>query len=235
MELQRIAVLVDGDNISPVHASRILSEAAKLGRVDIARSYVNGANPSEWLSMAGFQGMHAGLGKNSADILLCIDAMEFALVHGIATFLIATSDGDFSHLAYRLREIGVDVRGLGEAKAPDGFRKACSTFEVLTVKKTVKPAEVIKVSPPLVQPNVCQPSALDQKIKGVIAQYREGPRGIRIAALGSLMKREHQIGKADLPEATWLKHLSNQSNLYEVDQRGPLAMVRNRISGIAAE
>ncbi|MEZ5723187.1 MAG: NYN domain-containing protein [Paracoccaceae bacterium] len=78
--------------------------------------------------MPGIRFVHAGTGKNAADLLLSIDAVELALREGYEMFVIASSDGDFSHLAIRLRETGHLVVGCGVATAPARFRTACSRF-----------------------------------------------------------------------------------------------------------
>ena len=53
-------------------------------------------------------------GKNSADIRLCVDAMDlcFSKDH-IDTFVILSGDSDFSPLASKLKENGKHVIGLG--------------------------------------------------------------------------------------------------------------------------
>jgi uncharacterized LabA/DUF88 family protein len=69
-------------------------------------------------------------GKNGADVRLVIDALELAyLREHIDTFVIASGDSDFCPLAYKLREIGRTVIGLGvrEATSPL-FVKACDEF-----------------------------------------------------------------------------------------------------------
>ncbi len=69
-------------------------------------------------------------GKNGADVRLVIDALELAyLRHHIDTFVIASGDSDFCPLAYKLREIGRTVIGMGvrEATSPL-FVKACDEF-----------------------------------------------------------------------------------------------------------
>ena len=43
-------------------------------------------------------------------------------------FCIVSSDGDFTRLASRLKESGMDVIGMGENKTPRSFRAACSVF-----------------------------------------------------------------------------------------------------------
>ncbi|MGR3593094.1 MAG: NYN domain-containing protein [Limimaricola soesokkakensis] len=221
MVAQRTAVLVDGDNMSPRHAARVLVEAGKLGRVDVARVYAAANHPSEWLSTPGYRLMHAGVGKNAADLLLSIDAMELALTGGIDSFLIATSDGDFLHLAQRLRERGLHVLGLGEKKAPLGFRLACTEFLVLpAVKNCDKPI-----------PDAGAFSEFDQKIRDMIAQHSTKGRGMRVAELNPKMHRLHGIRISALPEGNWRAYLSARPSLYALDPPGPEAMVRYRAEG----
>jgi len=69
-------------------------------------------------------------GKNGADVRIVIDALELAYLRGhIDTFVIASGDSDFCPLAYKLREIGRIVIGMGvrEATSPL-FVKACDEF-----------------------------------------------------------------------------------------------------------
>lgn len=232
MSTARIAVLVDGDNISHSFAPMILAKASTLGRIDIARSYVNGSNPSDWLSKPGFEGRHAGAGKNSADILLCIEAMELALVHGIEIFLIATSDGDFSHLAFRLREFGVLVHGVGEVKAPDGFRMACSIFTELAPKVAKpKPVPVAAPNPPKAISEPCCAADLDHKIRVEIREHSVGGCGMRIEHLSTVMRQKHGTLISQTPERSWRNYLNKRPELYDVDPRGPEAMVKFKPAG----
>ncbi len=69
-------------------------------------------------------------GKNGADVRLVIDALELAyLREHIDTFVIASGDSDFCPIAYKLREMGRSVVGMGvrEATSPL-FVKACDEF-----------------------------------------------------------------------------------------------------------
>src|SRR5438105_3166476 len=53
-------------------------------------------------------------GKNSADIRLCVDAMDLAYSkEHIDTFVIMSGDSDFSPLVSKLKELGKHVIGLG--------------------------------------------------------------------------------------------------------------------------
>lgn len=221
---RRIAVLVDGDNISPVHSPRIMAEAAKLGRVDLARVYGNASRPSDWLTTPGFRMIHAGCGKNAADVLLCIDAMELALTGDWAGFVIASSDGDFVHLAQRLRERGLEVLGIGEAKASAGFRGACATFTIIShaassVDNAIAKMAVQSVNTPLA-------SAFDHKIKAMVEKHSREGRGMKLSALSNAMKIAHQTQISAFSESSWRGYLTKRPRLYDLDPRGPDAMVR---------
>ena len=43
-------------------------------------------------------------------------------------FVLVSSDSDFTRLASRVREQGLDVYGIGQRKTPEAFRKACKRF-----------------------------------------------------------------------------------------------------------
>lgn len=221
---RRLALLVDGDNLSAKYAALLLSEAEKRGRVDVSRVYTSATTPSGWLTAPGFRLMHAGGGKNAADLLLSIDAMELALRSGIESFLIASSDGDMTHLAQRLREHGLDVLGMGEAKAPQGFRLACTQFMLL-------PAGVSASIGHCGRSGI---SELDRKIREMIASHSRGGRGMRIVDLAPKMHAAHGTKISGLPERNWRAYLSGRPALFEVDPRGPEAMVRFRPEGFAA-
>ncbi|MEC5414705.1 NYN domain-containing protein [Aurantimonas sp. C2-5-R2] len=221
--MRRVAVLVDGDNMSAKHSARVLSEADKLGRIDVARVYAAANRPSDWLTTPGYRFLHAGAGKNAADLLLSIDAMELALVGGIEAFVLATSDRDFTHLAQRLRERGLYVLGLGEHKATEDFRLSCTEFFPLSSGKS---------DPHLVAaPNGI--SDLDQKIRSMIAQQSVNGRGMLISLLGQKMHSAHGTQISTYPERTWRAYLSTRPTLYEIETRGPEAMVRFRSGGFA--
>ncbi len=218
MSAERIALLVDGDNIGATHSKDILSYARKLGRVDVARVYGGAHHSCDWLNAPGYRVMHAGAGKNAADVLLCIDAMELALTGGLQTFAVATSDGDFTHLSQRLRERGLHVLGLGEAKAPECFRMACSTFVQLGATRLI--------------PTVTS-ADFDRRIRAMIQQHTEKGSGMRLVDLAREMSRTHGTQISTYPERSWRAYLANRSNLYALDPRGPEAMVRYKPAGFA--
>ena len=69
-------------------------------------------------------------GKNSADIRLCVDAMDLAFSkEHIDTFVIVSGDSDFSPLVSKLKENGKHVIGLGMADSTSELlRDNCDEF-----------------------------------------------------------------------------------------------------------
>jgi hypothetical protein len=67
-------------------------------------------------------------GKNSTDITLVIDAMDLMHSGRFDGFCLVSSDSDFTRLAARIREQGIDVYGIGQQKTPPSFRQACTRF-----------------------------------------------------------------------------------------------------------
>ncbi len=156
----RVAILIDGDNLSPDLAGEITKKSENLGALTIRRVYGCAKTRPRWERAPGFRFIHAGSGKNAADVLLSLDALEVALGGLAETFVIASSDQDLSHIARRLRERGRRVIGMGEAKAPAAFRKACGEFVELALVKgaaahsttrqasSLRPDAAMSVEPP---------------------------------------------------------------------------------------
>ncbi|MFN0051047.1 MAG: NYN domain-containing protein [Planctomycetales bacterium] len=69
-------------------------------------------------------------GKNSADIRLCVDAMDLAYSkEHIGTFVIVSGDSDFSPLVSKLKELGKHVIGLGmQPSTSELLRDNCDEF-----------------------------------------------------------------------------------------------------------
>jgi len=243
----RIALFVDGDNISPVHADLILKAAKRRGRVDVSRVYGQANRTSDWLTAPGFRMIHAGCGKNAADVLLCIDAIEMAITGVWDTFVIATSDGDFTHLVQRLRERGMTVCGIGEAKAPMSFRTACSDFVQVGAqsKSAAKPnvsPEIKTEKPPALQPKPSLPdlscfgqiSQLDQNIIYMMMSQKTPAQGMKITDVNIRMKSKFGFLIGAVEEKTWRAYFSKRPDLYSLDPKGPDAKVRYRKPALSA-
>ncbi len=216
-----VAVLVDGENVSACHAGQILKKSRQFGPLVVVRVYANASRRSEWSAAAEYNLVHAGTGKNAADLLLSIDAIELAINSRLEAFVIATSDGDFRHLALRLRERGHHVVGIGEAKAPKTFRLACSDFAFLRSEPKL-PAQVISMA------DTGNCTNLDRKIYEIIAAHGINGMGMRIADLARMVHSKHGTRISTYPERNWRTYLARRADLYDLDERGPDAMVRFR-------
>lgn len=131
-----LAVLIDADNTSPKYTKAIFDEIAILGEASVRRCYGDFSSQQ----MAGWNKVQADfgivphhspantVGKNASDIALVIDAMDLMHSNRFDGFVLVSSDSDFTRLASRIREQGLDVYGMGMQKTPDAFRKACKRF-----------------------------------------------------------------------------------------------------------
>ncbi|MEY8840896.1 NYN domain-containing protein [Cribrihabitans sp. XS_ASV171] len=131
-----LAVLIDADNTSPKWCKAIFEEIATLGEASVRRCYgdFSSHQMSGWNKVQAEFGLvphHAPantVGKNASDIALVIDAMDLMHTERFDGFVLVSSDSDFTRLASRIREQGLDVYGIGQMKTPDAFRKACRRF-----------------------------------------------------------------------------------------------------------
>lgn len=131
-----VALLIDGENISPDVIAHVLVEAGKFGGVTIRRVYGNISSPNmqrwkEVMPHYALQGMHQTQivpGKNAADIALAVDAMDLYYREHITRFCLVASDSDYTPLVLRLRAAGCLVIGIGEPKTPLPLVKMCTVF-----------------------------------------------------------------------------------------------------------
>ena len=130
------AVLIDADNIPAKFAEQILKEITALGEPALRRVYGDWSSGrlSNWskvvrdLGLVAHQESANTTGKNASDIGLVIDAMDILHTGRFDGFVLVSSDSDFTALANRVREQGMDVIGIGEAKAPESLRNVCNRF-----------------------------------------------------------------------------------------------------------
>ncbi|MGY3125036.1 hypothetical protein ACVWXQ_008973 [Bradyrhizobium sp. S3.14.4] len=150
----RLAVLIDADNASAKIADGLFEEIAKIGEASVRRIYGDFSNARS-RGWADILSKHAIIpqqqfayttGKNASDITLVIDAMDLLHSGRFDGFCLVSSDSDFTRLAARIREQGVDVFGFGEQKTPESFRQACRRF-VYTENLVSVPATTPRMPP----------------------------------------------------------------------------------------
>lgn len=137
----RLAILIDADNITEKYVKIILDEAAKTGVATYKRIYGDWTNPqmNAWKhvlldnSIIPIQQYGYTTGKSATDSAMIIDAMDILYSGAVDGFCLVSSDSDFTRLAARLRESGMDVTGMGESKTPKPFIAACNRFRYLDI------------------------------------------------------------------------------------------------------
>lgn len=131
-----LAVLIDGDNIPSAHVKEMMQEIAKYGNPTIKRIYGDWTKPNltKWKNLllenaiTPIQQYGYTSGKNATDSAMIIDAMDILYSEKVNGFCLVSSDSDFTRLATRLREAGMQVIGIGEKKTPNPFIVACDKF-----------------------------------------------------------------------------------------------------------
>jgi uncharacterized protein (TIGR00288 family) len=144
-EQRTLAVFIDFENVGigfnnrrdRFSIARVLERLVEKGKIVAKKAY------ADWSRFAPYTGpLHEAAielveiprrgvsGKNSADIRLCVDAMDLAYSKDhIDTFVIVSGDSDFSPLVSKLKELGKHVIGLGLQDATsDLLRDNCDEF-----------------------------------------------------------------------------------------------------------
>ena len=229
----RVALLVDGENLSAIRSKDILDLAHVRGDVLIRRVYgkLTDLQTKGWSNAAGFRLIPATNAKNSADLLLSVDAMELALDGRADCIVIAASDNDYSHVAIKLRERGFSVHGLIDAIARCDDLRSCYA----TVQDLPMAPEKAATAPPQSSPTATPthalkdaPAQLNQFPKLVAALIKSNPdsTGCPIAELNVPMHKQHHVLISKTPFKTWRNFLAAHPDKFVIDAKGPDARVR---------
>ena len=196
-DTDRLAVLIDADNISAKNAADLFTELAGYGLLTVKRAYGDWttAQLGGWkdqlaaYAISPMQQFANTKGKNSSDSALIIDAMDLLYASHLDGFVIVSSDSDFTRLATRLRESGKTVYGVGARKTPQAFRDACDKFTFLEVMRdqTVEPVEspAPDEAPPTPDPGALQ-SLLTRALNRTTSDDEDWSA---LGALGSVLNR----------------------------------------------
>jgi uncharacterized protein (TIGR00288 family) len=140
-----LAVFVDFENLAlgfqgrreRFDIERVLERLVEKGKIVAKKAYADWSRFKEYtgpLHEAAIELVEipkrTQTGKNSADIRLCVDAMDLAFSkEHIDTFVIVSGDSDFSPLVSKLKENGKHVIGLGMVDSTsDLLRDNCDEF-----------------------------------------------------------------------------------------------------------
>jgi uncharacterized protein (TIGR00288 family) len=118
-EAQRVALLIDADNVSgDVIEQAIQRTLAEHGAIHVRRAYCNAETAAK--QQALFKRLlvrpmvNLSTGKNSTDIALAVDAIDVVIAERPHVVVLVSSDSDFAPLVIRLREKGCRVCGIGQ-------------------------------------------------------------------------------------------------------------------------
>ena len=150
---REIVVLIDAENAQAEKLKAIMAEIMTHGNIFVKKAYGDWskANLKNWKEILNFLAIEADqqfsytTGKNSSDIKMVIEAMDLLYSDKFDTFVLVSSDSDFTSLASRLRASKIYVFGVGEKKTPLAFRNACDNFlfteNLVDLKEQIIPNE----------------------------------------------------------------------------------------------
>lgn len=133
---QQLAILIDAENASQTLTGAVIRRAACYGVLAVRRAYGDWSRPQLHRHQHVLR-MHAAqpvqlfplaTGKNAADMVLTIEAMDLLGTGMLDGVCLVTSDCDFTHLAMRYRQEGLRVYGFGRRHTPQSFVQACTRF-----------------------------------------------------------------------------------------------------------
>ena len=235
MEDKRYAILIDSDNISAKYITAILDEMTKYGIITYKRIYGDWTNnqASKWReellanSITPIQQFCNTAGKNATDSALIIDAMDILYTGRVEGFCIVSSDSDFTKLASRLRESGMEVIGMGENKTPKSFKAACSVFtnlEILLEQDTDKAKE-----------NISQ-KTIQEAIVEILTENENNGKKTGLGEVGSsLLKKYSDFDVRNYGYSSLSKFIEEMEDTFTLYKRENAISVSLRDDGIKRE
>lgn len=225
----RLAVLIDADNTSARVAEGLFLEIAKLGEASVRRIYGDFAASAMrgWAevlprhAIVPHQNFAYTQGKNSADIALVIDAMDLLHSGRFDGFCLVSSDSDFTRLASRIREQGLDAYGFGQMKTPEAFRQACKRF-FFTENLMPQPAESAAAPGAGKEP----PSRAAPLIRTAVAELEDDEGWIALGALGTQLQKIAPDFDTRTYGSSKLSGLLDKTGLFEIDRAAQPIRVR---------
>ncbi|MBX9679805.1 MAG: NYN domain-containing protein [Gemmataceae bacterium] len=140
-----LAIFIDFENLAlgfqgrrdRFDIERVLARLVEKGKVVAKKAYADWSRFKEYTAPLHESAIElieipkrSQTGKNSADIRLCVDAMDLAYSkEHIDTFVVVSGDSDFSPLVSKLKENGKHVIGLGmQESTSELLRDNCDEF-----------------------------------------------------------------------------------------------------------
>lgn len=226
----KLAVLIDGDNIPSAYVKEMMEEIAKYGNPTIKRIYGDWTKPhlSKWKNIllenaiTPIQQYGYTTGKNATDSAMIIDAMDILYSEKVNGFCLVSSDSDFTRLATRLREAGMQVFGIGEKKTPDSFIVACDKFIYIEILKYQSDGSESE----LIESKSSQKSNIDKitpkvikLISSTISDLADDDGWAFLGDVGNLLQKKQPNFDSRNYGFQKLTPLINSINKFEIEQR----------------
>jgi uncharacterized protein (TIGR00288 family) len=236
-----IAVFIDFENFAlgfehskkRFEIQKVLERLLEKGKIIVKRAY------ADWTRYRDYkQSLHesaielievpkrSAAGKNSADIRMCVDAIDLAHSKShIDTFAILTGDSDFSPLVSKLKENGKRVIGLGMKDSTSGLLvDNCDEFIYYEdLEHTVKPPELPAEVPQL------KKDAFQMIVDTILALKRENRETLYSSLIKDTLKRK----KPQFSE-NYHGYRTFQDLLEDMERHGLLALTTDPRSGTYA-
>jgi uncharacterized protein (TIGR00288 family) len=195
IDFENIALGMRGRSDQTFHVQRVLQRLLEKGNILVKRAYADWSRFSSYTKPFHEAAIElieiprrGESGKNSADIRMCVDAMD--LCYGkehIDTFVLVSGDSDFSPLVSKLRENGKRVIGLGlRGSTSELLVASCDEF---LFYESLEPQQSLK-------PEGAQGAAADKEslmeliAQTVAALLREGRDPIQASLVKDTIKRK---------------------------------------------
>lgn len=221
-----IAVLIDGDNIPSAQVKEMMEEITKYGNPTIKRIYGDWTRPglNKWKNLllenaiTPVQQYGYTKGKNATDSAMIIDAMDILYSGKVNGFCLVSSDSDFTRLATRLREAGMQVIGIGEKKTPNPFIASCDKFIYIEIlkKQSEDKVENIESSEPEIDKITRKEINL---ISSTISDLSDEDGWAFLGDVGSLLQKKRPNFDSRNYGFDKLTPLIKSINKFEVEQR----------------
>lgn len=202
------AVLIDGENIAASDYPRLQTHLGSIAGIAIIRVFGDFAKPAHanWLEICRRHGLEPVLhcspvtGKNGADILLTISAMDILATGTFRRIVLVSGDSDFLALVRRLRTGGVEVVGMARrassVTSPDSYSKWIEFGDAVSAK-TTKTAPLQSAPPSLPVPD---------GFRGAIQQII-GRNAMSLSAVGQELRKSAPAVSASLGKGKLKKRL----------------------------
>ncbi|MBI3860388.1 MAG: NYN domain-containing protein [Planctomycetia bacterium] len=194
IDFENLALGFQGSRGGRFDIGRVLRRMVEKGKIVAKKAYADWGRYSSYteaLHEAAIELIQiprrSQTGKNSADIRLCVDAMDLAYSkEHIGTFVIVSGDSDFSPLVSKLKELGKHVIGSGmQPSTSDLLRDNCDEFIYYEDLET-KPTEVPNLDPQV--PEVKR-KAFTLLVEALTALRRENKERLWSSMIKDTMKR----------------------------------------------